>query len=395
MPSNVALLDRTTLLWLRWGGSGVLAAVLAAGALGWLPSPPLPTTLGVLLAASSLNLALQRFGPWITGPVLLGDTAVLSWMLASSGGVSNPFTLLFLIPVLLAALVLHPAWSAVLTVVTTACFAALYLSSPPHHHMEMSQHLVGMVVAYGLTVPLLAIAVHRFRSAAAAADHEARKARESRAASERLTSLAALAGGAAHELATPLSTILLIARERERTSEGALRDDLAEIGTEVERCREILDQLAVEVGTSSGETPTAVELAAFVRSSLNGLPVQIEAEVGVAEFPSRLVAQALRRLVGNALDAGSTSPIVVRAAVQPGTVRFEVEDHGCGMAPDVLARACEPFFTTKAHAGRGLGLFFVHSLAQQLQGHFTLQSTIGVGTLATLVLPGGPPCASS
>jgi len=72
-------------------------------------------------------------------------------------------------------------------------------------------------------------------------------------------------------------------------------------------------------------------------------------------------------------------------------VRIVVADEGPGMSADVLARAGEPFFTTKAPgSGMGLGLFLARSLAEQLGGTLSLDSTTGRGTRATLELPAEP-----
>jgi two-component system sensor histidine kinase RegB len=69
-------------------------------------------------------------------------------------------------------------------------------------------------------------------------------------------------------------------------------------------------------------------------------------------------------------------------------VHIEVEDRGAGMSPDVLARAGEPFFTTKPPgSGFGLGLFLARALAEQWGGRLTLESHEGKGTIATLVVP--------
>lgn len=393
LPSQTPILDRSALLALRWTGTGVLAAALAAGALGWMQFPGVPLALGVLGAGVALNLLMHRNNPEpVVGLVLLLDVVVLTGLLASSGGASNPFTLLFLLPVLLAALVLPPAWTAGVAAASMLGFASLLLTGGTHvHHMDMTQHLIGMLVAYVATVPIIGAALHRFRTATAQAEEEAHRARTSLEQGERLASLAALAGGAAHELATPLSTILLIASELKADVEPSLRSELDAIEAEVGTCRSILDQLAVEVGTGHGEAARSVDLRAFVSESLDGAgsAVAIEASSEPVQIPTGLVAQALRLLVGNARDAHAGS-ITVRAERGDGAVRFQVIDDGEGMEPEVLARACEPFFTTRpTNQGRGLGLFFVCSLAHQLGGDFALESTPGAGTRVLLRLPDG------
>ena len=79
---------------------------------------------------------------------------------------------------------------------------------------------------------------------------------------------------------------------------------------------------------------------------------------------------------------------MLRVAVEAGQVRAQVIDHGVGMPVEILARAGEPFFTTKVPGeGMGLGLFLTHTLAEQLGGGLELRSTPGAGTTATLKLP--------
>jgi CheY-like chemotaxis protein len=109
---------------------------------------------------------------------------------------------------------------------------------------------------------------------------------------------------------------------------------------------------------------------------------------------------ALLNLAVNARDAmpdGGLISISARIAgledemqgLAPGRyICLSVADNGTGMTPETLARAVEPFFTTKAIGkGTGLGLSMVHGLAAQSGGQLTLESTLGKGTVAALWLP--------
>ena len=116
--------------------------------------------------------------------------------------------------------------------------------------------------------------------------------------------------------------------------------------------------------------------------SLPGQPVALI-------VPRRAVAQALIALTRNALEASAPDAPVRIVARQAGErFQFVVSDNGKGMSPGTLRRIGEPFFTTKEPGkGMGLGTFLVRTLAEQLGGHLTFQSTLQVGTLATFELP--------
>src|SRR4029077_20549605 len=101
----------------------------------------------------------------------------------------------------------------------------------------------------------------------------------------RLASLATLAAGAAHELATPLGTIALATRELERhleraNADGSSLEDVHLIRAQVDRCRAILDGMAADAGQSAGEQPSEVVVAELLRSAVNGLraepPIELD-----------------------------------------------------------------------------------------------------------------------
>jgi two-component system sensor histidine kinase RegB len=224
--------------------------------------------------------------------------------------------------------------------------------------------------------------------------------RERAARSEAVAALAMLSAGAAHELASPLSTIALASGELLRrlpeSEAGALaRDDVLLIKSQVERCRTILDQLAAEAGQAPGSGfgdlswPLILErsLQGFDRRRLNvetpsGPPLQLTGSLTAT-------SQALRNLVSNAFDASAPNGAVRLGVSQtPDELTFTVRDDGPGMTDNVLARATEPFFTTKPRGrGMGLGLFLAQSVAEQMGGRLELSSQAGRGTSAQLVLP--------
>ncbi|HSK11308.1 MAG TPA: ATP-binding protein [Vicinamibacterales bacterium] len=235
---------------------------------------------------------------------------------------------------------------------------------------------------------------------------ELRTVREQAARHERVAALTTLAAGAAHELGTPLATVAVAAGELQRAVDHgggpasvAMREDLQLIRRELDRCRRILDGMAAGAGEMVGEAPTAFPVAGLLEEVRATLRQEDRGRVELRDLtggqmrivtPRRAVVGAVVNLVRNAIDASAPpDPVTLTvSATDQGGVRVTVEDRGAGMPPSVLARAGDPFFTTKPPGqGLGLGLFLARSLADRLAGRFDLDSSPGLGTRASIELP--------
>jgi two-component system sensor histidine kinase RegB len=425
--------SHVSLRWLirvRWGAAvGQLATLLIADwTLGL--ALPLAPMFAIVAVAAATNLAAARMlqrspadgaertvsSGLLAGSLLAIDTLLLTLSLHLTGGPQNPFSVFYLVYITLAAVVLGARWTWFLTVLAACSYGSLFLylmTRPPEvpgdHSTHIAvglSHLQGMWWAFLLAASLTAYFVVKLSSAIERRDRELALMREQALRNERLASLTTLAAGAAHELSTPLATIAVVTGEIERALEmasagpalpDALLSDARLIRAELRRCRAILDRMAAQAGETVGEMPTPVSVSAIVADALRALPpdeaarVRVDAPETVATItvPGRGVVTALVSLLRNAMDASEQSKAVtLAAAADNGIVRLTVRDWGSGMAPDVLARAGEPFFSTKpAGAGMGLGLFLTRALAERLGGALRLESSPGSGTAATLELP--------
>lgn len=412
------------LVWLRWGAvAGQLVTVAVARFVLGLELP-LGRVLALVGATAATNLWLAARPPrapaaLVCGVVLAIDTVVLTGLLRETGGPFNPFGVLYLVHIALAAVLLGARWTMGVAALAIACYALLFVAPAApvghaaHEHGEqLSLHLQGMLVAFVVAAVLLSYFLVRLSSALEERDAELEAVRAEAIRNAQLASLTTLAAGAAHELGTPLGTIAIASKELERAlgrlSPAAHPDLLGDarlIRSEVDRCRAILDRLSTDAGEVRGEAVEAVAAEAVVGDALATLPAEQAARVRVEPpsageayvVPRRAVATALASLLRNALDATATGSRGaggdVRLAVrrEGGRLRFTVRDEGPGMTADVLARAVEPFFTTKpAGRGMGLGLFLARSIAERLGGRLVLESRAGAGTTAVLELPAEP-----
>lgn len=409
--TNVAWLVR-----LRWGAiiSQVVTIAIVVLAL------KLPLELGVLAAIiaatafsnAALPLWLRRApGSWLSveqaiACVMALDFGLLTALLYFAGGASNPFSVLYLVHVALAAAILAPRFAWGLAVLSSASFGLLFLLPMRHdavvHVMGMHDHAAdvgmalhfqGMWLAFTIAALFIVYFVTRISQDLAAQRKTVALARAQAARSEKLASLATLAAGAAHELGTPLATIAVVAKELERefvraAQQGESLEDVRLIRLEVDRCRHILAQMASDAGESMGESfekVTLGKLASDITAELverDRIVLSLENPGETVEVPPRALAQALRRLVKNALEA-SRDEVELLLRTRDRTLHAHVRDRGPGMSPEVLARVGEPFFTTKeAGRGMGLGVFLVRAMLEQLGGELRYESSADAGTVA-------------
>jgi signal transduction histidine kinase len=258
----------------------------------------------------------------------------------------------------------------------------------------------------GTLGPYEAELVSAFLPAAAVALQNSRRAETMHVRmleAERKHAMAELARGVSHDVNNALGSILPLVQQmradlaEHRLNPGTLDADLEQIERSVRTCTRIFGGMlnfarraAQQVG--HGDLRAAVEATLVILGDgLRRRGVQTELDLPAA-IPSVPIAQTeleqvFMNLVSNARDAMTTGGrLLVRARLEGREVRVHVEDTGCGVPPENLARIHEPFFTTKPH-GTGLGLSICRSIVWQCQGRMTLESSPGNWTRVILNLP--------
>jgi two-component system sensor histidine kinase RegB len=174
-------------------------------------------------------------------------------------------------------------------------------------------------------------------------------------------------------------------------------------------CRQILQRMRSAAGDSMAQQWDKTTVGELIDRALEGIrhPDRVDVVDATDEIenhelwvPQEAVAQAVRNLIHNGLDASPHDGRVrLESNIQAGNLQLSVIDSGEGMTLDVLNRAADPFFTTKEPGrGIGLGLFLTRNVLSRLGGQLDFQSTPGFGTVATATIPLGterPPSASA
>ena len=237
-------------------------------------------------------------------------------------------------------------------------------------------------------------------------------AQEALRQAQKMEAMGQLTGGVAHDFNNLLTPILGSLDLLHRKALGGEREQRLVAGAlqSAERAKTLVQRL-LAFARRQPLQPGPVDLPELVRgmvelvASTSGPQVRIETRMDpplpYARADANQLEMAILNLAVNARDAmpgGGTLTIAASAeAVEEGKVaglapgryvRLTVADTGVGMDEATLARAVEPFFSTKGVGrGTGLGLSMVHGLAAQLGGALTLDSRPGEGTTAALWLP--------
>jgi len=386
----------------------VIAIVVAVGYFD-TPLPVLPMAI-VIAGLLALNLRtwwrVRRALPVGHAELfaeLLADVAALTALLYLSGGSTNPFVSLYLLPLSVAAAALPPRYAWIMAGATVGCYSALmFFHVPlgdPHaaHGSSFNLHLLGMWVTFIVSAVLIAGFVSGMSASIRARDEELAQARERALRDEQVVALGTFAAGAAHELGTPLSTIAVLTRELERDHAAVpgLAQDLRLLRTQVDNCKQIITDLTAAAGQARAGSAVRQNADDFLRSVLDRwslLRPQVRPRLlcsGSSPAPEiageETIRQTLINILNNAADV-SPRDVEIEATWGPDKLTIEVRDRGLGLSEDIISRAGRSLFSTKSE-GSGIGLLLANATIERLGGSVTLSNREGGGGCTRVTLP--------
>jgi two-component system, sensor histidine kinase RegB len=256
----------------------------------------------------------------------------------------------------------------------------------------------GVLVAYALAAAVLAWFVVRIVDAWREDSRLLAEAALREQNDAAVTRIGALAAGAAHELATPLTTIAVIAGEQKRlAATPESRRDAELIAAQVDACKETLASMmaVADHARESGDGTMPVDayldgVVATFRAVRPDVPLTVQRDgprPAPAIVPDASLKQALLILVNNAADA-SPQHVDIDARWDDATLRIAVGDRGPGFPRERLGMLGRSFFTTKPRGkGTGLGLVLTASTVEHLGGAVEWMNRQEGGALVAVRLP--------
>ncbi len=364
----------------------------------------------VPMASAVLLLAIANFGTRLRlrheFPVteaelffqLLIDVSILTFQLYLSGGSTNPFVSLYLIPLIISAATLSRIFTWVMAALTISCYTLLMSYFEPLHQQTFKLHIFAMWMTFVFSTMLIAFFVVRMGESIRERDRLLARAREDSLRDERIVALGTLAAGAAHELGTPLATMSLLCEEMEamHSQQEDLAEDLAMLSAQIENCKRIITGLLASAGEARSEGGRLVRADMFMEKVIGQWTLMRPAAIHHyrrqdGEIPSifaeQTLSQAILNLLNNAADA---SPECVEVDLGWGEdeIRIEIRDRGAGLTPEAAEKAGSLYFSTKPEGkGLGIGLFLANASIERLGGSIRIFNRMEGGAVTLVTLP--------
>ena len=349
------------------------------------------------------------------------DILAITAILYFTGGATNPLTWFFLLPLIIAAIVLPQTFTWYLVIFASSCYTVLMLYYEPlpmivpmtltdipqqhdHHvmmdHDDIRIHVFGMWFGFVFSAVLVAYFVVGMADSLRKLDRKLANVREQSLRNERVVALGTLAAGAAHEMGTPLGTMAILIHDMEKEFEHSDAEELYVkmkiLREQVNRCKSALSVMSASAGELRAESGRIMpisryldEIAAVWRQQ--GLETELDyRKTGFEPSPfilaERTLTHALVNILNNASDA-SPQGIKLRARWTLEYAILEILDEGPGISPAISAILGKDPVSSK-ESGLGVGLFLAFAAIERLGGMIKMQARRdNRGTLTRITLP--------
>ncbi len=316
---------------------------------------------------------------------LIYDLFQLAGLLYLTGGISNPFSILMIIPTIVSSTFLSMGTTIILGILTIIFLFILSIFHYPlpgiHDHSITfpKLYLTGYFLAIIVGLVFLSYFGIRFSGESKRRSDAINKVQQVIAKEYELESLGGQAAAAAHSLGTPLATISVVASElkKELGENTEHSKDIDLLISQTKRCGEILKKISKkQIKDDDFFSKTNLEdllsevISSFKETSSKGIKLYIENDKNKISFQrSPEIIYGLRNFIGNAVKF-SKSKIEIILSSNKKYIQILIKDDGPGFPEDVIEILGEPYIKSKSrqinsNAGTGLGTFLGKTLLER------------------------------
>lgn len=355
------------------------------------------------------------------------DVLAIASLLYLTGGATNPFTWIFLLPVILTAIVLPHAYTWYMVILTTTLYtflipfhATLTTVEPHLMHMNMSHmpasmhntqdqeffnfHIFGMWFGFVCSAGLVAFFSVELSNTIIAGERTLADAREKALQDERIIALGTLAASAAHDMGTPLGTMAIIAHELKDDYSAEVHTELHEkmhiMQDQINRCKQALSVMSATAGELRAESGHITLLSDYMdevisqwRSQQPGIKLNLhinpKAPLDETILAELTLTHALINILNNAAEVTPTEK-GIDFSINPCTVEnfvgIRIRDYGPGM-PGTLLDEIGKTPINDSNQGLGVGLFLTYSTINRLGGKIDISNAPTGGACIDIILP--------
>ncbi len=384
-------LDKRTLVTLRW--IAIIGQLIAVNIVYYVLKLDFPVIEShvIILIGVITNFYLQfrikeiQIKDLISFKFLTYDLFQLSILLYFTGGISNPFSILLIIPAIVSSTLLNNLTTTLLSILTLICLFLLtifHYPLPGIHENDFTfpaYYLFGFFISIIIGLVFLSYFGIRFSGESKKRSEAVTKLEQIIAKEYELESLGGQAAAAAHSLGTPLATISVVAGElkKEIGKNSKHTKDLDLLISQTKRCSEILKQISQKkivedkfFSSTKFEDLLNEIIENFEESSKKNIDLITDDDKNKINLKRNAeTIYGLRNFIGNAVKFAKNN-INIHLKSNFNNIEIIIEDDGPGFPEDILPLVGEPYITSKSidvknFSGLGLGTFLGKTLLER------------------------------
>jgi len=367
-----------------------------------------PVLVGFMLLWGGLSIPLLRgrskdaSPEWLAWHVL-ADVLMLTMLLYFTGGYTNPLISFYLFPVLIAGLMLsrRKAWLiGAIVIVAYTLLLRFYVPISMFGGVQMVSggfhvHLLGMWLTFALSILVIMSVVVRMAEQRRMHKQQLYELQQRAIRDRNMLALGAQAASDAHELGTPVNSLLLLL---DQWSSAKLDDKglrrIEKMRQQLTHCRHVLNRLSQRANALCTPNKSLIRVDDVITDSVQqwcnlypDLTVRTGIQDGAAPSiaPDPVLEQAIFLLLDNAREAGATSAIV-QLRWDANMFYLRICDNGSGFAASKLPQIGLSPVTDKPE-GRGIGLYMLHYMMENMGGEFSVSNEEAGGACVELAYP--------